>query len=61
MTLALPSLLQVGNWPDGLLGSVISVSAFTVALAGSIATARANPSARVTLIHFFTVFILETS
>ncbi|WP_226687842.1 hypothetical protein [Stutzerimonas stutzeri] len=61
MTLALPSLLQAGNWPDGLLGSVISVSAFTVALAGSIATTRANPSARVTLIHFFTVFILETS
>jgi len=61
MTLALPSLLQAGNWPDGLPGSVISVSAFTVALAGSIATTRANPSARVTLIHFFTVFILETS
>jgi len=60
MTLALPALEQTDHWPDGLAGSGISESS-TAALAGSITTTRANPSARVTLIHFFTVFILETS
>ncbi|OHC16026.1 MAG: hypothetical protein A2180_17685 [Pseudomonadales bacterium GWC2_63_15] len=60
MTLALPALVQTDDWPDGLAGSGISESS-TAALAGSIATTRANPSTRDALIHFFTVFILETS
>jgi len=61
MTLALPAASQVVVWLAEKAGVAIRDSATAVALAGSVITTRANPRARVALIHFFAVFILETS